>query len=121
MLPSSDLSWIRDYIDDNMLPGTAIITRDSAGTVNAFGEYVESTSAVGTVSCRIDPFNRVDSKGMVAERDVTKSYYRLTVPYDTDIAVNDVITISSTDYEVLQLHDNHSYNFTRRAVLSLVE
>lgn len=120
MLTTTDKTWIRAYITDNMLPDTAVIKRDS-GSVNSNYEYVESSAAVGTVACRLDPFNRADSSGIIAEADKTKSYYQLTVPHDTDLRANDTVTVNSLEYTVYLLRDEHSHNFTVRAVLSVAE
>jgi hypothetical protein len=120
MLESNELSWARGYIEDNMLPGTAIINRDG-GTVNSYYEYNPDKSANGTVSCRIDPYNKQDSKQVVGERDASRNWYRLTLPNDVDVQSDDTITIAGTDYSIIQLHEGHSDNFTVRLIIAKVE
>lgn len=122
MLNNSDLSWIRNVIESevDMLPGSAVINRN-AGAVNSYYEYVDGFSAVGTVACRIDPFQKQDSKGMAGEREANRNWYRLTLPYGTDVQADDTITIDSQDYSVVQLHDGHSLQFVTRLVVARVE
>ncbi len=120
MLEDSELEWFRDYIEDEMMPGTAIIKRDSGGT-NSFSEYVESYAANGTVSCRLDPLQKFDSQQVVGERDASRNWYRLTLPNDVDVQSDDLITVGGVDYSVIQLHEGHSENVSVRLIIAKVE
>ena len=121
MFTNNELAWYRDYLEDTTLPGTAIIVRDSSGSVNDYGEYVEGTAATGTVSCRLDPYNKQDSSHMAGERDASRNWYRLTLSYDVDIQPDDQLTIGSTTYSIIQLHEGHSHNMVTRLVVAKVE
>lgn len=120
MLEPNELSWARSLIESDMMLGTAIIKRDG-GTVNSFYEYVPSKSANGTVSCRLDPYNKQDSKQVVGERDAGRNWYRLTLPYDVDVQSDDTITINGVDYSIIQNHDEHSDNLVVRLVVAKVD
>ena len=120
MLESNELSWARSYILENMLPGSAIINRVTL-TTNSFYEPVEGTVIAGTVACRLDPFNKQDSKQMAGERDAGRNWYRLTVPYDGDVQADDVIAVGGEDYSIIQLHEGHSESFVVRLIIAKVE
>ena len=120
MLNSNDLSWARSYITDNMMPGTATIKRDGGGQ-NSNYEYVPNYSNNSTVSCRLDPYSKQDSKHVVGERDASRNWYRLTLPHDADVQSDDVIAIDGVDYSIVQLHEGHSDNFTVRLIVAKVE
>ena len=120
MLESNELSWARSYILENMLPGTAIIKRNTP-SVNSYYEAVETFAADGTVACRLDPFNKQDSKQMAGERDAGRNWYRLTVPYDVDVQADDVIAVGGEDYSIIQLHEGHSDSFVVRLIIAKVE
>ena len=106
-----------------MLPGTAII---SAGTVTVDGSGfpVETYAPVagGTVACRIDPLkSRGDRLREQIGRETLTEMYQLTVPWDAPIAdVNLRVESAGRTYEVVQLDTFHSWNVSRRAIVSIV-
>ena len=121
MLPSSELDFYRSYISDNLMPGTAVIYRNRNGSVNDYYEAVEGTVANGTVVCRLDPYNKQDSSHMVGERDASRVWFRLSLPYDTDVQSDDTIIVGGNTYSIIQLHEGHSDNFAVRLVVAKVE
>ena len=121
MLSSNELDWYRSYVSDELMPGTAIIYRNSGGSVNEYLEAVEGTVASGTVACRLDPYNKQDSAHMVGDRDASRNWFRLSLPYDTDIQADDTLTIGANSYSIIQLHEGHSDRFAVRLVVAKVE
>lgn len=115
-ISDAQLAVMRRQVNQ-LLPDSCVISRES-GTVNAMGEFINAGTTVGTVSCRVDPFNRQDSKLMVAMQEKGRQYRQLTVSYDADLADGDTITFDGSDYEVLQIDDDHSWNVSRRAVIA---
>ena len=107
----------------NMLPGTAVI---SSATVVSDGAGGWSDSYVpvsgGTVACRVDPLGTKASR--LAEqvgRETLQETYQLTVPWDAPLTdVNMQIEITGRTYEVIQLEVYHSWNVSRRGVISIV-
>lgn len=107
----------------NTLPGTAVI---SAGTVTSDGAggwtdaYVPVSG--GTVACRVDPMRSRGSRLAVEiGRETLTEMYQLTVPWDAPLTdVNMQIEIAGRTYEVVQLEVFHSWNVSRRGVISIV-
>lgn len=115
MFPADELARARaDMLDT--LPGTAIVQRETV-TVDDYGHGSAAWAAVGTSVCRLDPYTRQDSAGMVAQREANRSYYALTLPYDATIDDGDRVSIGGVTYEVLQLHAAQSWALTKRATV----
>ena len=106
-----------------MLPGTCVIARN-AGTVDSdTGWPVEDFQPVagGTVRCRVDPVSSKDEIEITLNRESINIVYQLTVPWNAPIAVNDIITYDSDEYEIVQIDNQHSWNVSKRAVIGRVE
>lgn len=117
MLNTNELAALRTDILAT-LPDTCTIQRASI-TTNSAGHSAQTWAASSSgVACRIDPYQRQDSTGMVGQQEKQRAWYRLTVPYDTDLQDGDRIIYSSDTYEVIQLHDDHSLRAVRRAVIA---
>ena len=99
MVSSQALAMMRRQAN-KALVDTAIISRWTV----ASGPYAEETyAAVGTVSCRLLPRERLDLSGVVAMREQSSSYYKLILPWNADIQDGDRVEIASLEYEVKQL------------------
>lgn len=116
MLTASELAQLRADILAT-LPDTCVIQRASAGTSTYYFANEGTASAVGTVACRLDPFNQMDSAGMVAGREANRATWRLTLAYDADISDGDQVVVNGHTFQVMQLHDVHSDHAVRRALL----
>lgn len=105
------------------LPDTAVISAMTAVSDGA-GGWTETWATVtgGTVACRLDPI-RSSSSGIVTVpgREGLIVQYQLTTEYDAPLAVNRRVTIGGDTYEVVQLADDHSWNVSRRALLSRID
>lgn len=112
------LDQIRSQVETYMLPGTAVISTKSNSSDGA-GGWTPSLVAAGTVACRLDPLaSRGGKIDLMMERETLVQTYQFTAPYDAPLSADCVITIDSVEYEVEQLDDAHSWNASRRAIVS---
>lgn len=112
LLSASELAALRDDIND-LLPDTCDVKRN--GTADRYGDMSETT--VGTaVACRFDPVSR-SGDHVEADMEMTSSYYRVTLTYNEDVAPGDVVTYSSDDYDVLEVHQDHSLKASTRCMV----
>jgi SPP1 family predicted phage head-tail adaptor len=103
------------------LTDTCTIQRATEAT-DDYGHTTKTwATAVSGVACRFDPFARQDSTGQVAMQEQGRSWYRLTLAWNTDLRDGDRVVYDSDTYEVLQLHDDHSARIVRRAAVAKVE
>lgn len=107
-----------------MLPGTAVISEKVMGAADPYGGTVSwSAVAGGTVSCRVDPLGQNSS----SELDVNLSketltiMYQCTLPWDAPIVPDNRLTIAGEDYEVVQMSVDHSWNVSKRCIITRVE
>lgn len=116
MLTDAELAQLRSDVLE-LLPGSAVIQRESRGTADAYG-YGGSVSyaAVGTVAARVDPL-AASARETIGARDTDTEFRQLTVPYNADIAAGDRVVFDGRTYEIRTLSDNHSLRAVRRAVL----
>ena len=107
----------------NMLPGTAIL---SASTVvsDGAGGWTDSYVPIsgGTVACRVDPLRQRGTRIEVqVGRETLEETYQFTVPWDAPLTgVNMRVEVAGRTYEVIQLEAYHSWNVSRRGVISIV-
>lgn len=121
MLTDKELSQIQSDIQAELLPDTAEVKRPGS-SVDVYGNVDETAVTVATVACRLDPIEgRADTTGMVAAAEAMRTWYRLTLPHNTDIEPGDHVVINSTTYEVVQLHDDHSERVSVRAMVARIE
>lgn len=119
MLTDAEIAQLRTDVLET-LPDTCNILRTTWS--NNKGTMVPSEStAVSGAACRVDPYNKQDSEGMLAEQESNRSYFRLTVAYDTDLQDGDTLSFGGERYEVLQLYDVHSLRIVKRAMLARVK
>jgi hypothetical protein len=115
-LSDDELAKIREDFAE-LMPGTAIISRSTAGTGSLYAPHNKTWAAVGTVICRVDNLNRQDTAAMIADAKVGSTFYKLTIPYDADLRDGDKISVDSRNYECLQIQREQSANAVRRAIL----
>ncbi len=100
------------------LPDTCAILRPAA-TTDADGNSVPTWgTAVASVACRLDPFHWRDWRGLVAEREVNRTYDVLTLPHDADLRDGDRVVIDGQPLEVMQRFDLHSDRIVLRAYVA---
>ncbi len=119
MLTSTELDQLRaDAL--LTLPDVCAILRPSA-TTDADGDSASTWgTAVASIACRFDPFRWRDWRGLVAEREVNRTYYVLTLPYDADLRDGDRVLIAEQPLEVMQLFDLHSDRILLRAYVARI-
>lgn len=102
------------------LPDTAVIYTVSR-TSDGAGGWSDSLVASGTAICRVDPIgsSAVEAR-VVSNRDALTITYRLTLPYDTAIAVDNQVVIDGRTYQVVQMTVDHSWNVSKRVIISEV-
>lgn len=101
----------------NMMPGTAYILRMTPGA-GLYGGYTGSVGTAGTVSVRLDRLSRQDSQGIIADAEVGKTYYRVTLPYNADLRDGDDLEVNSVVFRVLQVSHAQSADIFTRAVVA---
>ena len=81
------------------------IRRISAVTSGA-GHTAEIPSIVqADVKCRVLPISKRNETEVTGEQEMGRTYFRLIVPYDTDLRQSDQVEIGSAVYEVSALND----------------
>jgi hypothetical protein len=69
------------------------------------GHTAEIPSVVqGDVKCRVLPMKR-QATDFTGEQEMGKNFFRLAVPYDTDLRDGDQVEIGGVVYEVMELND----------------
>ncbi len=119
MLTTTELAQLRaDALAT--LPDTCAILRPTA-TTDADGDSAETWgTAVASVACRLDPFLWRDWRGLVAEREVNRTYFVLTLPFDADLRDGDRVVFNGDALEVMQRYDLHSSRIVLRAYVARV-
>jgi hypothetical protein len=119
MLTSTELDRLR--ADARLtLPDICAILRPSASTDSDGDSASTWGTALAEVACRLDPFRWRDWQGLVAEREVSRTYYVLTLPFDTDLRDGDRVVVSDQSLEVMQLFDLHSDRIVVRAYVARI-
>lgn len=120
-LPADELAQFRADILA-ALPDTSVIQAVTL-TSDGAGGWSESWAAVagGTVECRLDPLRVANVQtGVIAGQESLTLRYQATVPYDAPLAANCRLVVNERTYEVVQLSDEHSWHFVKRAIVSEV-
>ena len=125
MLTAGELSQLRSDVDE-LLPDTCIIRRYTLAAPDARGFSDPSHVAVGTIVCRVDPFNKQRDSNLLGTdfgsfRIASRSWYMLTLKHDADIEDADNIDFNSKIYEVLRVFDDHSNRIVKRVLIVRLE
>jgi head-tail adaptor len=113
LLTDGELAILRTQVL-GLLPDTAYLMRAS-GTVDSFGNSLETWGTVGTVAARIDPY-RMTGQDVRASQEAGASYYQLTLPYDAGMTDGDRVKIDSVTYELKQVTQDHSARLFQRSL-----
>lgn len=122
MLTAAELAAAREDVLETLV-STCVIERWDAGTAGtAYGMVEQEWSAVGTVSCRVDPYTtQIDRSGQTAGRESMASYHIASFEWDEDIQPGDRVVFEGSTLEVETLWKDHSDRVLRRAILVQVE
>lgn len=99
MINSAELAAMRET-SESAMPDTCTITRAGAADIDPVtGVYSGTPSTVFSGACRVRQYsNSQDAVVMVGDLDETLARYVLTVPASaTGVAIDDVVTVSSTN------------------------
>lgn len=121
-ISTAQLTKMRSQVEE-LLPDTCVI-QSSANSTDSMGGVTQTYTAVsgGTVSCRVDPLgNRTAQLELYAQREATKILQQLTVPYDAPLSTDYRVVTGGNTYEIIQLDVVHSWNVSKRAIISEVE
>ncbi len=125
MLTAIELSQLRSDINET-LPDTCIVRRSTLAAPDARGFSDPSHSAVGTIICRVDPFNKQRDSNLLGTdfgsfRVASRSWYMLTLKDDADIEDADNISFNNKAYEVLRIFDDHTNRAVKRVLIVRLE
>ena len=102
------------------LPDTCDVIRLTYTTVQ--GQTTESESTVANdIACRFDPLSRQDAAGLVAEREASRTYYTVTLPWDAAVESGDRLLFGVVYYEVLQLQAANSWKLDTRLTVARID
>jgi len=109
-----------------LLPDTCIIRRSTLADPDGRGFSDPSHNAVGTVICRVDPFNKQRDSNLLGTdfgsfRVASRGWFMLNLEWDADIQEADNIDFSNKIYEVLRIFDDHSNRAVRRTLMVNLE
>lgn len=107
-----------------LLPGTAILYSMTAGTSDPYGGTATYTPVSGgTVSCRVDPLGQNASSELDynLSRETVTVMYRCTLPHDAPVDAGQRVEIDSVNYEIVQLSVDHSWNVSKRIIITREE
>lgn len=114
LLSDAELTEIRDFVEDNVLPSTCTIqvptetnTKGSVATTYA--------NTYTSVPCRIMPARNEGREYVTGEKVTRRATYVLTVPYDQTLDATYRVVIAGDTYEVLGVWDDHDFRTARRA------
>lgn len=121
-ISTAQLTKMRSQVEE-LLPDTCVI-HGAVNGIDSSGYPTQTYGAVtgGTVNCRIDPLgNKTAQLALYAEREAIKVLLQLTVPYDAPLLSDYRIVVGSNTYEIVQLDTQHSWNVSKRAIVSEIE
>lgn len=121
-ISTAQLAKMRSQVLE-LLPGTCVIQSPTNST-GSMGGVTQTYAAVagGTVACRVDPLGNTSAEiALYAQRETTKIIQRLTVPYDAPLAPNYRVVTGGNTYEVVSINAVHSWNVSKRAIITEVE
>lgn len=98
MLTASELAWMRTT-ENQAMASTAIIKSPQYSS-GAFGSVLESYQPSGTVVCDIWPIAKNDREKSSGNQELSKGEFYISVPYNTNVTVNDQITIDNVTYQI---------------------
>jgi head-tail adaptor len=112
MLTAGQLASMRGYVARMLPDSVGIYTRSE--TVDSAGNVIPTMTLASTVAGRLDPDNSQNEVAMEAGQEYLGKPYILTLPYDASIVKNAQVVINSKTYEVISIHDAHSWRVSVR-------
>lgn len=83
--------------------------RRMSATTSGAGHVAEIPSIVrADVKCRVLPVSRRRGEDVAGDMEMGANYFRLVLPYDTDLRDGDQVEINGVVYEVKDLNDSRT-------------
>ncbi len=89
--------------------------QDAADEIGGSSNSFETVNLA--LACRILPLNDKGRDFVVGDGEEGRSYFRLIVPYDTDLRDGDRVEMNGDTYEIQQIEDAHTDATDKRARL----
>ena len=96
MITADDLEWMIET-ENECLGSTAVLYSPSY-TAGALGNTVQTWVNAGTINCDVWPID--SSEQSSGNQEIAKAQFYISVPYNTDVNVEDRLIISNVTYEV---------------------
>lgn len=114
-LTTAQLTRMRAVAAD-LLPDSCTV-QSVAETNDGAGGWTEVWSDVATVVCRLDPISARSRTEVEAAKEARSTMYRLTVPWDTVVTVEDRVVHETVVYQVAEVHPRRSWEVVLRATI----
>ena len=98
MITSTELSWMRATENQAMSSVATILSPSYSNT--ALGLQEESWTNAGTVACDIWPIAKNDREKSSSNQEISKGEFYISVPYNTDVSIEDKVVISDVIYDI---------------------
>lgn len=96
------------------------IRRMSVVTSGA-GHSAEIPSVVRSdVKCRVLPISKRRGEDVTGDQEMGTNFFRLAVPYDTDLRDGDQVEINGVVYEVMDLNDSRTDATDKQATIARI-
>lgn len=117
-LTANELGRMQD-VQEVAMPDTCIVRRRTL-TSDDMGGYTEAWADVGEYSCRIVP-KAVNDEREQSGKVTARAEWAITLPYNADVRETDRIQHNDVYYEVVQVHDDESWQTALHCVCWRVE
>lgn len=121
MLTDDELAAMREQLAAS-LPDTCVILRTTAGTADGAGGYTGgTTSAAGTVACRVSPYPPImDTERVAAGQQGVIEFWSITMPVGTDVLPTDRLTSNGETFEITGAPTPRSWELSIRILAKKV-
>jgi len=119
MISSQTVAWMRRYAE-RYLTQTALI-EVQASTLDSFGGRTDAWETVAAdVPCAIIRNVKISGDDIVQEgrRETMQSRYRLVVPHDTALSVDQRVTVDGEVYHVVAIEIRTTNSVTATAIIT---
>lgn len=115
MIPRQVLAALRaktaEWLTDTCVLKRPRATKDEYG----FSGLDDYSTVDLNLPCRVLPQRDRNRDGLVGESEMGRAYFRLIVPYSTDLQDGDKVEFQGATYEIQQIEDAHTSNTDKRA------
>lgn len=112
------LSQIRSFAEQQLTDSCSIL-RPWSGSDGGYRKGGHQT-VEENVPCRLMQQTQRDTQGMVMDREAGTTYWKLALPFNTDLRDGDSVLIGGVKYAVLQVYAANTDKVFVEAQLSLI-